>query len=166
MGRTIIPAAKRVPSAVWYITPAYEEGCSSLFTFPSHFLRFSLLNDPFTFTMRFSIIAAFILPLAALAAPAPARIKLDVLPLCQQLTAAITETTSGLDSTIFFLRDPTLPIDQGPLQTASDKANEANDKLKFATSSAAIVEAALKTGGQVNDDAYVDNPRMYEGQND
>jgi len=116
--------------------------------------------------MRFSIIAAFILPLAALAAPAPARIKLDVLPLCQQLTAAITETTSGLDSTIFFLRDPTLPIDQGPLQTASDKANEANDKLKFATSSAAIVEAALKTGGQVNDDAYVDNPRMYEGQND
>jgi len=116
--------------------------------------------------MRFSIIVAFILPLAALAAPAPAHDELVPLPLGEQFTAAITETTRGLDSTIAFLRDPTLPIEGGPLQTARDKANEANDKLKFATSSAAIVDAAMKTGGQVNDDAYVDNPCVYEGQND
>jgi len=116
--------------------------------------------------MRFSIIAIFIFPLAALAAPAPAPDKLELLPLGDQFTNAITETATGLNSTIASLKDPTLLIDKRLLQAARDNANVADEKLRLASSAAAMVDTAMKTGGQVNDDAYVDNPRVHEGQND
>jgi len=119
--------------------------------------------------MRVSIIATFIFPLAALAAPnaapnAPAPApdkKLELLFETQLLFEdATSNTIDGLD-----LVHDSLPtqIDTRIRQAVINAGN----KLGRVSHAARKVGIAMHTrGALINDDKYVDNPRVYDGQND
>jgi len=115
--------------------------------------------------MRLSIIAAFILPLTALTAPAPTPTQL--FNACAQFTTGIFVTSAGVNTTLGLLKGKSsLPIRKAVRQTVFNQANKALFKLMIGVDTASKVEGAIEKKQPPKDLKYVDNLRVYEGQND
>jgi len=110
--------------------------------------------------MRLSIIAAFILPLAALAAPAPAPTQL--FDARAQFTTGIFVTSAGVNATLGLLNEKSsLPIREAVRQTVFDQVNKALFKLVIGVDAASKVEGAIEKKQPPKDAEYVDNLRVY-----
>jgi len=136
------------------------------------YFAFRYLTTHLHFTMRFSIIAAFILPLAALAAPtpapAPAPEVLDKIDQARLLFGtAVTVTSAGINATIALLGIPNkMRIREEIRGDVLDRVNKANQKLGAAVDAAQNIDEDIKAGKLPQDSEYVDNLRVYGGQND
>jgi hypothetical protein len=156
---------RTIRSVVQYLTPPYADGTSSLFAFPSLFLTCVFFNDPFTIylIMRFSTFAIFMLPLAALAAPTPPpSIQAQVDKARELFTAALVETSGGINATIALATAI-------PQPDVLEEANRGNEKLGLAFNAALRIQAAVMKGVVPSDAEYVDNPfarAQCLGQND
>ena len=114
--------------------------------------------------MRFSIIAAFILPLAALAAPTPTPNPVDVAR--AQFADAITSTIGSVNATITLLKVTSKQpiVREDVREDALGKACQASKKLELAFEAADRIAIALKAKEQPAESEYVDNLCVYEGQ--
>jgi len=120
--------------------------------------------------MRFSIIliATFILPLAALAAPLTAPIHA---PPPEKRWVQLWETQLLFEDALYETIDALDEVMINTPATATlEKIRQAVitsvEKLEDVNKAARKVRKAIQDGGQIKDVEYVNNPRVCEGQND
>jgi hypothetical protein len=102
--------------------------------------------------MRFSIIAAFMLPLTALAAPTPPpSSQSQVDEVRERFIAAAVETNRGINATIALATAI-------PQQDIVDQAKKAEEKIVLALNAALKIKVAGLDKVPVAVNEYVDNP--------
>jgi hypothetical protein len=136
--------------------PAFAFLHLSIFFSVSH--KF-LINDQFI--MRFSTFVAFMLPLSALAAPYPGDCSAGLDIIRQQFVDSLITTGTALNATL----DQAHAIQSPPQQELINGATKAKENIERAGEAVLRIGAALEVGKVPNDSEYVNNPRLYNGQN-